>query len=677
MNQVFIVTPFGTKNGIDFSRVERELIQPAIKAVGFSGGTTGEIIKQGNIRTDMFQKLLVADLVIADVSIHNANAFYELGVRHAFREKRTFLIRCSQASLPAEARLDEVPFDVKTDRYFEYQLNDLAGSLPKLIAALRSTIDSEDRDSPIFQLLPKLEEYDHEVFLPVPLDFRESVELAAAEGRVGDLSLFAEEAGSFEWATSGLRLVGNILFEIRRLDLSRTVWEHVRERNPHDLEANLRLGTIYHRLGDLPRSDQAIERALDSSKIENAQRAEAHALRGRNAKQRWQHEWTAAGTAEEQRIAALRSKFLEDSWEQYGKGFEEDQNHYYSGLNALAMLTVLVELAASLPQIWAERFDDDASATQELGKLGRMRQRLAGAVECSLEAARQRMAREGKYDPWLEGSMADLYCLTSKRPDRVAAAYRNAIAELKAFNLDAIHRQIVLYRHLGLLTANVAAALALPDWGQSPAPVGPAKAAAPPHAIVFTGHRIDAPGRKEPRFPADKESSARERIKRKLIERLDQIKGSAPRGLAGAASGGDILFLEVCQELGIPTDLYLALPPDAFCNASVKDAGPDWEKRFYDLVASHPNYRVLAEEDELPRVAPCETELRPVEAKQSMDASQRHGSRRKEHHAHCPMELPGWRRSGRHGTHGPGSGEAECPNHHHRHEKGVRAYISR
>jgi hypothetical protein len=61
MNQVFIVTPFGVKNGIDFSQVERELIQPAIKAIGFGGGTTGEIIKQGNIRTDMFQKLLVAD----------------------------------------------------------------------------------------------------------------------------------------------------------------------------------------------------------------------------------------------------------------------------------------------------------------------------------------------------------------------------------------------------------------------------------------------------------------------------------------------------------------------------------------------------------------------------------------------------------------------------------------
>ena len=155
---IFIVRPFGKKNGIDLYQVEKELIQPAIKQLGFFGGTTGQVIKQGNIRTDMFQKLLVADVVIADVSIHNANAFYELGARHAFREKRTILIRCSAESLPVEAKLDEVPFDLKTDRYFEYRLDALAGSLPGFIAALSDTVASEDRDSPIFQLLPKLHE---------------------------------------------------------------------------------------------------------------------------------------------------------------------------------------------------------------------------------------------------------------------------------------------------------------------------------------------------------------------------------------------------------------------------------------------------------------------------------------------------------------------------------------
>ena len=71
---VFIVRPFETKEGIDFDRVQKELIEPALLQLGISGGTTGEIVGQGNIRMDMFEQLLVADLVIADISIHNALA---------------------------------------------------------------------------------------------------------------------------------------------------------------------------------------------------------------------------------------------------------------------------------------------------------------------------------------------------------------------------------------------------------------------------------------------------------------------------------------------------------------------------------------------------------------------------------------------------------------------------
>ena len=53
--RAFIIRPFGTKGGIDFERVDQELIQPALRKLeqyGFamSGGTTGEISRQGNSR---------------------------------------------------------------------------------------------------------------------------------------------------------------------------------------------------------------------------------------------------------------------------------------------------------------------------------------------------------------------------------------------------------------------------------------------------------------------------------------------------------------------------------------------------------------------------------------------------------------------------------------------------
>ena len=76
--RAFIVRPFGTKNDkqgrpIDFDRVERELIAPALTALDIEGRTTGEIAAAGNIREDMFRMLIASDVAIADISIHNAN----------------------------------------------------------------------------------------------------------------------------------------------------------------------------------------------------------------------------------------------------------------------------------------------------------------------------------------------------------------------------------------------------------------------------------------------------------------------------------------------------------------------------------------------------------------------------------------------------------------------------
>ena len=100
-----------------------------------------------------------------------------------------------------------------------------------------------------------------------------------------------------------------------------------------------------------------------------------------------------------------------------------------------------------------------------------------------------------------------------------------------------------------------------------------------PRIVLFTGHRIDAPGRPQPRFPAAGEAEARRMIERAVRAEVGAA-GEAPNGIAGGASGGDILFHEVCAELGIPTSMYLALPRDEYVRASVEDAGADWVERF-------------------------------------------------------------------------------------------------
>lgn len=590
--RAFIIRPFGiketlAKEQIDFDAVERDLITPALTRCKVDGRTTLDILRQGNIRVDMFQRLLTADLVVADVSIHNANVFYELGIRHALRNKRTFLIR---------AEGDRYPFDLQTDRYFTYDAKAPAAKLDLLVAALKQTLDSDASDSPVFNLLPGLTEQDRSHFLPVPRDFREEVERARAAKQPGDLELLASEVSGLEWEYEGLRVVGRAQFTLNAFEGARETWETIRKIDPLDLEANMQLATVYQRLKDLARSDQAIRRALESLRLRGWDRAEIHALLGRNAKERWRNEWKS-NPPDQQRPAALRSPFLRESLEAYSGAFYEDLNHFYSGLNALALLTILTGLATALPDVWAERFDREEEAQRGRSEAEERKSALTHAVAFSLEAALSRLQREGDTEQllWAKISQADLCCLTTARPARAATAYQDALAGAPDFAVEAVRSQLTLYQELGLLSDNVAKALAVLPLAPPPRAV----IQRPGGVLLFTGHRIDDRGRATPRFPAEKESIARQRIHAIVTQERERLGGIA-LGIAGGASGGDILFHEVCSELGIPSRLYLALPRDQFVVASVQSAGPEWVDRFNSLYDRLP-VSVLAESRELPR----------------------------------------------------------------------------
>ena len=76
----------------------------------------------------------------------------------------------------------------------------------------RQTLLSDDRDSPVFQLLPELREQDKAHFLVVPTDFQDEVERAMNQEKLryqrGDLKLLQTEVRGFQWETEGLRVVG-------------------------------------------------------------------------------------------------------------------------------------------------------------------------------------------------------------------------------------------------------------------------------------------------------------------------------------------------------------------------------------------------------------------------------------------------------------------------------------
>ena len=90
---------------------------------------------------------------------------------------------------------------------------------------------------------------------------------------------------------------------------------------------------------------------------------------------------------------------------------------------------------------------------------------------------------------------------------------------------------------------------------------------------------IDAADRKEARFPPRAEGAARAAIRRRCYN--SAMRGGTPMvGIAGGASGGDLLFHEVCAELGVATRLRLALPVEEFIATSVAPAGEGWVARF-------------------------------------------------------------------------------------------------
>ena len=120
-------------------------------------------------------------------------------------------------------------------------------------------------------------------------------------------------------------------------------------------------------------------------------------------------------------------------------------------------------------------------------------------------------------------------------------------------------------------------------------------------ALVFTGHRLDAPGRVKPRFPALAEDKARRMI-HDAVKAQVEVAEAPLVAIAGAASGGDILFHEVCDQLDVPTEVHLAKAPSDYIDASVADAGPGWIARFAAITASRPVY-ILAESNGDPELS--------------------------------------------------------------------------
>lgn len=578
MARVFVIRPFDKKKDssgkvLDFEQVQARLIDPVLKAANLGGGTTGQIVEPGNIREDMFALILEADLVICDITIHNANVFYELGIRHALRKRHTILIK----GQPTE---DGTPFDVLTDRYLAYDVEDPGKTQKKLSEMVEAALRSDrETDSPIFRMLPTLTEADPTPV--VPLDFREEVDRARAASSKGWLRLLAHEVRGqrFEWI--GLQLVADAQWSVKDYAGARESLEAIREAHQANIDANLSLANIYERLSRedkkpelLMASDQAIERVLVSRDAPSARLVEALALKGRNQKTRWRREIEALGAVEERRKAAMNQK-LRDSYKAYREAFYRDLNHFYSGLAALQMGTIFLELSPDGNDSWKSTFDSDDDAMAYRQKLVKEVEVLRLLVPASVEAALQRMSPGDSERTWAEISKVDHLFLLEKVEDRVVSRYKDVIPKENPFAWDAVKGQLTLFADLGFRAELVRKVIAAVEEGFKKTP----EKAKPLHVVIFAGHRVDEPGRPVARFPAQQEGRARDLI-RETLSGLSQ--DYAFLGLASAAPGADILFHEICTDLEIPTTLCLPMPHADYARLAFENLD-NWRSRFLRL----------------------------------------------------------------------------------------------
>jgi len=342
----FVDMPFGQKPDlksgvvVDFDQIYNKAIKPAIEECGLEALRGDEERTGGIIHGAMFARLLLAEFVVADLTLANPNVFYELGIRHAAKPFTT---------VPIFANVSALPFDVALVRAVGYQLK--KGKLTKAAAQkLKSQLakrlwdaisGATTHDSPLFQLIPKFPGIDlpdevTETFkdrIRQAEEFREMLSSARAQPLreereallkirrdLGDLktvqrSLLIELMSSFRDAEAFEELV-----ELYN-SFPGPLKEYVIVKQQFALALNRR-----NQSDDRERALRILNELLKNRGPDS----ETLGVKGRIHKDTYK-EATQAG-----RITAAAA--LDDAIEAYTKGFEADPRDYYPGVNAINLL---------------------------------------------------------------------------------------------------------------------------------------------------------------------------------------------------------------------------------------------------------------------------------------------------------------------------------------------------
>jgi YheO-like PAS domain-containing protein len=109
VKRCFVIAPIGEPGSRIRRRSDRvleEIIRPAVKECGYKAVRADEIDDPGVITKQVVRHISTDALVVADLTGHNPNVFYELAIRHSLRKPLIQLI----------AQGEQIPFDVREMR---------------------------------------------------------------------------------------------------------------------------------------------------------------------------------------------------------------------------------------------------------------------------------------------------------------------------------------------------------------------------------------------------------------------------------------------------------------------------------------------------------------------------------------------------------------------------------
>jgi len=334
----FVIMPFGKKkdkNGkeIDFDAIYQQLILPAIEEAKMEAVRADEEMVGGFIHKPMFERLLLCDYAIADLTTANANVFYELGVRHTAKPFSTLSLFVKDCLLPFDvSSLRSYPYSLDAKRQLDQVEQDRA-YIVKWLNQARNPV----KDSPLFQLFDEMKP--HVIDVGKSDVFRERVEHSLAVTK--KLRKFRETKDlkalvAFENEQNLEGLESGVLVEMFTVYRALEAWGNMValvKKMPPYLQQSLRireqLAFALNRAGEDVEAEEIFLELLK----EYGENSETLGLLGRIYKDRWKKETNPI----------VKKSWLKKSIDTYVQGFKADPRDAYPGVNAITLMLTLEE----------------------------------------------------------------------------------------------------------------------------------------------------------------------------------------------------------------------------------------------------------------------------------------------------------------------------------------------